>query len=151
MVTARVRPVERRDLAELCGMVHALAAHHGDRALADAATLERDLLGDRPWLAGLVAEVEGGLRGYAILCPRAQVHLGMRGADLHHLFVAEAARGQGLGRQLTAAAADLARELDCRFLVVSAEPDNRAAHAFYCRAGFEPVETGARLFRMRLT
>ena len=151
MVTPVIRPVERGDLTDLCAMIHALAAHHGDRAQADAATLERDLLGDRPWLSGLVADAAGRLQGYAILCPRAQVHLGLRGADLHHLYVAEAARGQGLGRRLTMGAADLARDQGCRFLVVSAEADNVAAHAFYRRAGFEPAETGARLFRMRLT
>lgn len=133
-----VRPVTEGDLPALLGLVTALAHHHGDTPLATIETLWRDFLGDPRWMHGLVAEVGGEVVGYAALLPLARLHLGQRGMDLHHLFVAEGHRNHGIGRALVQAALDHARGLSCDYLTVTAHPANREAQAFYPKLGFFP-------------
>lgn len=135
MTSFAIRAVQSADLPGLLQMIEGLAAHHGDGPTARLEDLERDLLGPHPWLTGLVGEVEEGLGGYALLCPTAQVQFGVRGMDLHHLFVRPASRRQGLGRALVGAAITEARLRSCRFLTVGTAPDNRAAQEFYLSAG----------------
>jgi phosphinothricin acetyltransferase len=98
-------------------MVHDLAAHHGDVPTIDVEMLKRDALGDAPWLTVLVAERAGVLLGYAALCRMAQMQFGARGMDMHHLFVARAHRGQGVGAALITASVKAAKAQDCRFVI----------------------------------
>ena len=132
-------------------MVRALAAHHGDTPLATPDSLARDALGPSPWLRLLVAEGKRGLLGYAALCPLAQLQFGVRGMDMHHLFVAPEARGTGIGRALIDASLALARAEDCRYMVVGTHPDNSAAAAVYRAAGFEDLPPPGPRFRMKLS
>jgi len=55
---------------------------------------------------------------------------------LEDLFVAEAARGAGLGRAMVDAAVERARERDCRRIELDTDEDNAAALALYRAAGF---------------
>jgi GNAT superfamily N-acetyltransferase len=130
-----IRPAEPRDLAQLVAMIEGLAAHHGDASSVTEADLARDLFGPAPWLHILVDE-ERDLRGYAALTQLARLQYGQRGMDLHHLYVCTEARGAGLGKALLAASVDFARSQGCRYMTVSALPDNTAAQAFYGRNGF---------------
>ena len=59
---------------------------------------------------------------------------------LYELGVAEHARRQGVGRALTRALADLARERGCYGMWVGTESDNAAARATYESAGAPPAE-----------
>jgi ribosomal protein S18 acetylase RimI-like enzyme len=54
---------------------------------------------------------------------------------LYELAVDERHRRRGIGRALTLALADLARQLGCRGMWVATEPDNEAAIATYRSAG----------------
>jgi ribosomal protein S18 acetylase RimI-like enzyme len=56
---------------------------------------------------------------------------------LYELGVDEEYRRRGIGRALTLALADLARELGCRGMWVPTEPDNEPAIATYRSAGAE--------------
>lgn len=56
---------------------------------------------------------------------------------LEDLYVAEHARGSGLGRALVALALDRARERGCRRVELDAERDNAAAVGLYAAMGFE--------------
>jgi ribosomal protein S18 acetylase RimI-like enzyme len=56
---------------------------------------------------------------------------------LYELGVGEEYRRRGIGRALTLALADLARELGCRGMWVPTEPDNEPAIATYRSAGAE--------------
>ena len=132
----RVRAVEPADLAALLPLVEALARHHGDQPLVTAASLFRDLFTDPRWLHGFVAEAEGQVIGYASLLPLARVHLGQRGMDLHHLYVAQAARGGGVGTQLVQAVQAYAKGLGCSYLTVGTQNGNRAAQEYYRKRGF---------------
>ncbi|TCL96559.1 ribosomal protein S18 acetylase RimI-like enzyme [Rhizobium sp. PP-WC-2G-219] len=131
-----IRSARPSDIAALCEMITELAAHHGDAAPLDADTLERDLFGPVPWITALVAEAGGLLIGYAILVPLYRAQLGVRGMDLHHLFVRDAHRGTGIGRHLVTKAREEARRAGCTYLSVSAATGNVKAHRFYEQQDF---------------
>jgi RimJ/RimL family protein N-acetyltransferase len=58
--------------------------------------------------------------------------------ELARLIVDPRERGQGLGRQLAAGLADLARSKHPR-VILRVHPDNIAARRCYAEAGFQPV------------
>lgn len=131
-----VRPAEPADLAALLPLVEALARHHGDQPQVTAASLFRDLFTEPRWLHGFVAETQDQVIGYASLLPLARLHLGQRGMDLHHLYVAKPARGVGVGTQLVQAVQAYAKGLGCSYLTVGTQSGNRAAQVYYQKRGF---------------
>lgn len=141
----RIRRAERGDLAALLPLVQGLARHHDDVPRLTAETLAGDLFGPWPWFHVLVAEADG-LLGYAALLPLARLQHGERGLDLHHLFVAEDARGQGIGRALLGASEGLARELGCRYVIIGTAEVNVAAQEFYLSQGYRAIPNPARRF-----
>ena len=145
-----IRPAQGRDFPQLLPMIHALAEHHGDTPSVTEADLLRDVLGTRRWLDVLVAEHEGVVAGYAALCPLAQLQFGMRGMDLHHLYVAPDGRGRGTGRALIHAALAHCADNGCRYMTVGTHPANEAAARLYAAAGFESLPPPGPRFRMRL-
>ena len=142
------RPTEA-DLPALIELINALAAHHDDVAQIDAATLARDVLGHSPWVTLLVARLEGRIVGYAALCPLVQLQFGVRGLDMHHLYVVPDMRGAGVGQALVKASQTEAAAQGCRYLAVGTHPENHAAQQFYERAGFDRLPGGPR-FRIKL-
>jgi GNAT superfamily N-acetyltransferase len=137
MNTVVIRPIEQEDLPHVLAMVQALAAHRGDQASVDLATLQRDVLGAVPWVRVLVAHGADGMVGYAALRPLAQVQFGRRGMDMQNLFVMPQFRGQGVGKALIKACEEHARALGCATLAVGTHPDNADAQQVYLHAGFE--------------
>lgn len=149
-MTLTIRLLEHRDLDAVVQMIDDLAEHHGDVPVTDPATLARDALGPAPWVHVLVAETTARLIGYAALLPLAQMQIGVRGMDMHHLFVRPEGRGSGVGRAFIDASKEHARMLNCSFLTVGTHPDNRAAAAFYVAAGFIRRPMNGPRFSMRL-
>ncbi|MDV7142942.1 GNAT family N-acetyltransferase [Tropicimonas sp. TH_r6] len=147
---SRIRGATRRDAPRLLEMIAALAAHHGDRATASLRTLERDLFGPTACSQALLAERQGALAGYALLCPLPHLHFGLRIMDLHHLFVEPAYRGAGIGRHLVAATVAEARRQECGRLTVSTHADNSRAQEIYDALGFERQAPGGPRFRLEL-
>lgn len=145
-----VRYMHEGDVGPVVEMVRALAAHHGDVASLDADALRRDALGAVPWLWVLVAERRGALVGFAALVATAQLQFGARGIDIHHLFVDEEARGQGVGRDLVEAALTAARDLGAGYVTVGTAPRNGFAAAVYERLGFSMLPEAGPKYRMRL-
>ncbi|UWR22781.1 GNAT family N-acetyltransferase [Sulfitobacter sp. S190] len=141
MTQPLLRPVETRDLPRLFEMIVALAAHHGDTPGLTPQALRDDVTGDHPWVRVLVAEADGVPIGYGALCPLAQLQHGVRGMDMHHLFVEAAWRGHGVGRALIEGCVELARALGCRYVTVGTHPDNLAAQQVYAAAGFETLSS----------
>ncbi|QFT57886.1 Aminoglycoside N(6')-acetyltransferase type 1 [Sulfitobacter sp. THAF37] len=130
-------------------MVRALAAYHGDTASLTPEDLARDTLGAAPWLTLLVAEGAEGLVGYAALFPLAQLQFGVRGMDMHHLFVRQERRRCGVARALVAASVTFAQGRGCRFLAVGTDPDNTAAQRTYDNLGFTRAPQAGPRFRMK--
>lgn len=126
-----IRAARAGDLQQILDMIALHAAGHGDTARIAAADLDRDLFSERPWIAALVAEAHGRLIGYALLVPLYRALEGMRGMDLHQLFVREDHRGHGIGRHLVARAREHARLSGCGYLSVGAATGNFRAHRFY--------------------
>lgn len=133
-----IRSAKPHDLPELNQMIAALAAHHGDAADITPEKLQRDLFGPLPWITALVAEGDDGLIGYAILVPLYKAQEGKRGMDLHHLYVRDGQRGNGIGHHLVTRAREMARTAGCDYLSVSAATGNFAAHRFYENMDFIP-------------
>lgn len=150
MTDPTIRPVNAADLPSLLEMVQALAAYHGDTALVDMDDLARDCLGSVPWLRVLVAAHGNDLIGYAALCPLVQLQFGVRGMDLHHLFVRQDVRGSGIGNALIAESIATAKALGCRYMTVGTKPDNVKAAQVYLAAGFEDLPPPGPRFRIKL-
>lgn len=140
-----IRPLVETDVPDVVRMICALATHHGDVATVDDASLRRDALGPHPWLHVLVAEG----KGYCALYGQAQAQYGVRGMEVHHLYVEPAARGSGFGRALMDAARTHAQTLGCRYLTVGTHVDNEAAQAMYHAIGFDRMDTAGPRFRMK--
>ena len=148
MPDTAVRMMRDEDITETLGMIHALAVHHGDVATVTEQELRRDALGNAPWIRVLVAE-QATLVGYAVLCPLTQLQFGVRGMDMHHLFVVPASRGSGVGRALIAASLAQAKAEGCRYVTVGTHPQNAAAAQVYRAAGFEDLPPPGPRFRMK--
>ena len=131
-----IRKMTEADVPQVVTMITALAACHDDQPDIDAERVARDALGSHPWATVLVADGGSQLLGYAALLPMAQLQFGVRGVDMHHLFVCRDARGNGVGAALVRACQKEARERDCSFITVGTHPDNRKAMRFYEREGF---------------
>lgn len=150
MTDLTIRNIQEADLPTVLGMVQGLAAHHGDVAQISLTDLERDCLGTAPWVRTLVAVEGAQLLGYAALCPLVQMQFGVRGMDLHHLFVRSQARGGGVGRALIDASIALTKSLGCRYMTVGTHPDNKEAAMVYQAAGFDSLPPPGPRFRIRL-
>ncbi|MEQ6249196.1 GNAT family N-acetyltransferase [Sulfitobacter sp. HNIBRBA3233] len=148
MLPLRIDAVRPQDIDPLLEMVRALARHHGDAAQITRAALERDVLGPAPWLRVLLARYDSVV-GYAALVPLAQLQFGVRGMDMHHLYVVPQARGQGVARALIDASVALAREAGCRYMTVGTHPGNAPAAAVYRAMGFDDLPPPGPRFRIR--
>lgn len=133
-----IRPAAPGDAPALLAMIHALSAHHGDPPETTLADVERDLFPSDgpPWALALIAAAGAQPIGYAALYRKPWLERGVRGMELHHLFVSGDWRSRGLGKRLVAEAIELARAAGCTRLSVGASIDNTRAHRFYPSAGF---------------
>ena len=140
-----IRAARQGDLQQIHDMITLHAECHGDTAKISAADLDRDLFGTQPWITALVAEAGGRLIGYALLVPLYRAMEGLRGMELHQIFVRDGHRGHGIGRHLVTRAREQARIAGCGYLSVSAATGNFGAHRFYEQMNFRagPV-TGMR-------
>jgi diamine N-acetyltransferase len=89
----------------------------------------------------LFAERGEELIGYAVVSlgeGAATWDIGDRTAEIETLSVLESERGNGVGRALTQAAADVAAEAGARSVLVGVAHSNVDAIRFYEREGFEP-------------
>lgn len=150
VLLVRTRGATEQDVPRLHAMICALAKHHGDNPELDLKALRRDIFAEIPWIYVLVAEVDNEVVGYAALCPLIQLQVGMRGIDMHHLFVEKGFRGAGVGKALVSASMAKARDLHCKYMMVGTHPDNTDAQAFYLAYGFEARHGNAPRFGIRL-
>ncbi len=136
--TMRLRAARATDVPALAALIADHAAHHGGKAETRLARLTEDLFGERPWLTALVAEKAGRIVGYCLLAPLYRADLAARGLEIHQIFVAEAHRGEGIGRHLIGLARRTASQMGCTYLSVGAATGNFQAHRFYEGLAFRP-------------
>jgi GNAT superfamily N-acetyltransferase len=137
-----IRLAVRADAATIVSQVRALARyenleHHVEASEAD---ILRDGFGAVPRFECLLAEQAGETVGFALFFHTYSTFAGRAGLYLEDIFVAEPARGQGLGRHLMATLAAIAVERGCaRFDL--AVLDWNPARDFYHRLGFAETES----------
>jgi GNAT superfamily N-acetyltransferase len=146
----QTRPIQPDDLDAIREMIGDLAAFHGDSPIALSTEAARDLVGPAPWFTVIMAEDQCALVGYAAMLPLGQLQFGLRGMDIHHMFVRQTMRGQGVGHMLIRTCLDHAAGLGCGFVTVGTHPDNHAAAAFYAYEGFIKRPEGGPRFSIKL-
>ncbi|MBT9244077.1 GNAT family N-acetyltransferase [Gemmobacter fulvus] len=133
----RIRRAEPGEGARLNTGLRALSAEMGDTHRATDALIEAACFGPHVALYGLLAEVGDEVQGVVAFSPQLSTYRGAIGVYISDLWVAEAARGQGLGRRLLAAVRDEAARLwgpgYLRLTVYAHNPD---ARRLYDRLGF---------------
>jgi GNAT superfamily N-acetyltransferase len=137
MPSITIRPAEASDAATIVRLVRELAGYEGllDQVRLSEADVLRDGFGERPRFACLLAEVDGAPAGFALFFEDYSTFEGRPGIFVEDLYVAEAARGLGLGRRLLARLAQIAVERDYRRLDLMVLHWN-PARGFYERVGF---------------
>jgi len=88
----------------------------------------------------------GAIVGVATLATF-RIPTGVR-AWIEDVITDEAARGQGVGEQLTRAMLDRARELGCTTVDLTSRPSREAANRLYQRVGFERRDTNVWRFSL---
>src|SRR6516165_5660130 len=141
MPTASIRPMTRRDAAAVAQMARELAAVLQDPEPAlDPNDLVRDGIGPERWFDCLVAEVDGRLIGYAMVCRGYEAHMAKRRLWLSDLYVRTDAQRTGAGRALMIEIARLAIAQGCESVYWDLWRLNRVGKAFYESLG--AVEIG---------
>jgi (aminoalkyl)phosphonate N-acetyltransferase len=138
MTTAHIRPIDAQD-AEAAAVLCTQLGYPTDAA----AVLSRmqQIAGNRN-RAVLVACVHGEVVGWIDLS--IEYHLQSEPAALiGGLVVSDAARNQGIGRQLCLAAEEWARGRGVGRMRVRSNAIRERAHAFYLRDGYRRVKTSA--------
>ena len=129
------RAANPTDVPTLRAMLQALADHDGgDYAVGSEAGLLQHGFGPRPLFWSIIAEAKKPL-GMVIYYPDYSTHRGEAGVYVQDLYVADAARGLGVGRGLMAA---MMRQQDwaAQFITLGVSAENAVANAFYTRLGF---------------
>ena len=132
-----IRSAEASDAATIVRLVRELADFEGllDQVRLTEADVLRDGFGERPRFECLLAEVDGAPVGFALYFEDYSTFEGRPGIFVEDLYVAEAARGLGIGQQLLARLAQVAIERDYRRLDLMVLHWN-PARGFYERLGF---------------
>lgn len=139
MPASRIRIAGRLELPAINSVIELALADWNitERARRLALPVYRYQQGDLDYMWLLVAEDEdGSLSGVAALeeAARAELPEQVHGLLLHGIFVKPEAMGRGIGRQLVAASAGIARELGYGGLLVKSV---RQSRGFFERCGLD--------------
>jgi ribosomal protein S18 acetylase RimI-like enzyme len=146
--TRFVRVAGEEDLVRLDIALAKLSADLGDAHAAQRDSLRKALSGPHPVAQGLLALRDGATEGAALFSPVYSTVRGAAGVFVSDLWVAPAARGQGLGRQLLVEAARIGAELwAADWLKLAVYDASTETQAFYRRLGFHPAQ-GMREMRL---
>jgi GNAT superfamily N-acetyltransferase len=137
MSRVHVRPAKPEDAAIIVELVRELAVYEKQAPsvvkLTEADVL-RDGFGAQCRFEVLLAEHDGVVEGFALIFPNYSTWEGRAGIYIEDLFVRERARGNGLGRRLLIAIAELAVKRGCPRIDLNVL-DWNPTRAFYHRVG----------------
>ncbi len=137
----RLQPVGPGDLAPLSALVRAYYAYDGhawDAARQTAALMQ--LCAGTPYARCFFLALQGERAGYASVAYGFSIEVGGLDFFLDEIFLQEAFRGRGLGRQALALLEAEVRRLGGRRLCLEAELHNPRAKALYESSGYRPHE-----------
>jgi len=121
-------------------VIHALlvenAVHDGGTLAGTEDSLRRHGFGPLPRFRVILATNGSAVLGLTMIFPEYSSWRGQVGLFVQDLYLCPAARGQGTGRGLLAAAVRLCPDWDPAFVTLMVQHTNLAARAFYARQGF---------------
>ena len=125
------------DAAAIHALIRELAEYERLTQLCTGSTadLAAALFGPQPAAEVLLAEVDGGIAGFALFFHNFSTFLARRGLWLEDLYVRPAFRGQGVGSGLLRAVAAIAVDRRCGRFEWSVLDWNEPAIGFYERLG----------------
>lgn len=138
MTQLSIRPAGPADVAPILAMIRELAVFEKleHMVVADEALLHEALFGARPSCEAIVgAEGDDTVVTFALFFHNFSTFLGRKGLYLEDLYVKQARRGQGYGKQMLMALAALAVERGCGRFEWSVLDWNANAIAFYEKMG----------------
>lgn len=136
-MNATLRVATPADLATVLPIVADF--HHHEKIATTPAHREtalRGLLSDPRLGAAVLAERQGKVVGYALLCLGYSVEFGGRDAFVDELYVAPEARGTGVGQRLLAELETIATKQRVVALHLEVDHANPRAHDLYKRLGY---------------
>ncbi len=121
-------------------LIHALLA---EMAAAEAAVIEGSVenllqhgFGAQPRFRVILAEQDDETLGFCLFLPEYSSWRGAMGVFVQDIYLRPAARGQGLGRGLLAAALAAAQDWQPAFMALMVKRSNQSAIGFYENLGF---------------
>jgi len=139
MAKIHLRDAVPADVPTILALITELAIfeREPDAVVATEADLLRDGFGPKKRFSCRVAELDGRVVGFVLWFFSYSTWLGRAGIYLEDLYVAESARGHGLGRRLIVDMAQVAVRHDAQRLDLSVLEWN-PARGFYERLGIQP-------------
>lgn len=136
-----IRTATVNDLAEIHSLIRELAEYErlADHVDATEQRLRDNLFGATPHAEVLMAEQAGEVVGFALFFHNFSTFRGTRGLYLEDLFVREAYRGQGHGKALLKALAEIAVARGCARFEWAVLDWNTSAIDFYRAQGARVV------------
>ena len=140
--TLHIRPAQPGDAALILSLIRELAEYEklAHAVVADEATLAEHLFGAQPRAEVLIAEAQGKTAGFCLFFHNFSTFLGKPGLYIEDVYVREAFRGQGIGRQFFAALARIAEQRGCGRMEWWVLDWNQPAIDFYQRLGATPMD-----------
>jgi GNAT superfamily N-acetyltransferase len=137
MVDVSIRPAVSGDATAIHALIRELAEYERLAPLCTGSTadLADALFGPRPAAEVLLAEVDGGIAGFALFFHNFSTFLARRGLWLEDLYVRPVFRGHGVGSGLLRAVAAIAVNRRCGRFEWSVLDWNAPAIGFYERLG----------------
>lgn len=132
-----IRPAQQADVAAIFGMIHELAVFEKleHMIIATPDMLHDSLFGAHPACEALVGEENGKVVTFALFFHNFSTFLCRKGLYLEDLYVKQAVRGKGYGKQMLVALAQLAVERGCGRFEWSVLDWNENAINFYQNMG----------------
>ena len=135
--TLAIRPATASDVAAIFGMIHELAVFEKleHMMIAKESMLHDSLFGQHRACEALVGEEDGTVVTFALFFHNFSTFLCRKGLYLEDLYVKQAVRGKGYGKQMLVALAQLAVERNCGRFEWSVLDWNENAINFYQNMG----------------
>jgi GNAT superfamily N-acetyltransferase len=134
-----IRPAQPADVAHIHAMIVELAVFEKLEHLVVATEelLHQALFGDKPSCEAIMGVADGEPVSFALFFHNFSTFLTRKGLYLEDLYVKQAQRGKGFGRQMLVALARIAKERECGRFEWSVLDWNAPAIAFYQGVGAE--------------
>ncbi|QYF95777.1 GNAT family N-acetyltransferase [Massilia sp. PAMC28688] len=134
-----IRPARPDDVAHIHAMIVELAVFEKleHLVIATEALLHDGLFGQRPACEAIIGEENGEVVTFALFFHNFSTFLTRKGLYLEDLYVKQAYRGKGYGRQMLVALANIALERQCGRFEWSVLDWNEPAINFYKSMGAE--------------